>query len=189
MPYLETNHRIFPRKLGAHNTPFVTAPAGVHRGAPGCIGVHRGAPGCTPETLVSPRHPRPKFSSNPKPCNEIFQTPTPLQLVWFPPQTTFRIYHHPKLNPNESTPPQAISKYPITPFSGELETTVLIHEDSQVFATLYTFMANMHALPFSFQNTTPTKFFTFVCTPPGTMATPVTSYPQHSPRQNWGAPH
>ena len=27
------------------------------------------------------------------------------------------------------------------------------------------------------------------CIPSGTMATPVTSYPQHSPRQNWGPPH
>ena len=117
------------------NTPFVTAPAGVHRGAPGC----------TPETLVSPRHTRPKFSSNPKPFNEIFQTPTPLQLVWFTPHTIFRIYRHPKLNPNYSTPPRGNSKYPITPFAGKLETTVLIHEDSQVSATLYTFMPNMYA--------------------------------------------
>ena len=62
--------------------------------------MHRDAPGCTPETLVSPRHTRPDFSSNPKPCKEIIQTPTPLQVVWFPPHTTFLIYHHPKLNRN-----------------------------------------------------------------------------------------
>ena len=54
--------------------------------------------GCTTETNrchwwigVTPT----KFSSNSKPCKEIIQTPTSLQLVWFPPYTTFR-----KLNPN-----------------------------------------------------------------------------------------
>ena len=36
------------------------------------------------ETFVSPRQ---NFSSNLKSCNEIIQTPTPLQFVWFPPHT------------------------------------------------------------------------------------------------------
>ena len=75
----------------------------------------QGASGCTPETLVSPRHTRPEFSSNPKPCKEIIQTPTPLQVVWFPPHTTFLIYHHPKLNRNQPSPPRGNSKYRITP--------------------------------------------------------------------------
>ena len=45
-------------------TPFITAPAGVHRGAPGCIGVH---PGDIGDICVTPT----EFSSNPKPCREI----------------------------------------------------------------------------------------------------------------------
>ena len=51
------------------------------------------------------------FSSNPKPCKEITQTLISLQLVWFPPHTTFRIYHHPKLNSNLPTQPRGNSKF------------------------------------------------------------------------------
>ena len=69
------------------------------RGCSGLLGVAPRPVGVHPEDIgvifVTPT----EFSSNPKPYKEIIQTPTSLQLVWFPPQTTFRIYHHPKLNP------------------------------------------------------------------------------------------
>ena len=100
------------KEIGRHKENYLH-PSSLPR--PGCTGVNRGAPGCTPETLVSPRHTRPKFSSNPKPFNEIFQTPTPLQVVWFPPHTTFLTYHHPKLNHNQPSPPRGNFKYRITP--------------------------------------------------------------------------
>ena len=83
-----------------------------HQGDIGVTPVHPGDIGVTlvqPEDIgVAPVHPGDigltpvhhkdidvtltEFSSNPKPCKKIIQTPTPLQLVWFPPNTTFRIY-------------------------------------------------------------------------------------------------
>ena len=65
-PFFDKNEQ------STHHTPFITAPAGVHLRDIGVTPVNYGDIGL----------------SNPKPCKEIIQTPTPLQLVWFPPHTT-----------------------------------------------------------------------------------------------------
>ena len=49
-------------------TPYLTAPAGVHLGAPGLTRVHPGAPGCIPVKLD-------EIYCTPMKKNEIYSTP------------------------------------------------------------------------------------------------------------------
>ena len=73
------------KALKESNTTSITAPVGAPQETLMSPRETLMSPGCTPET---------EFSSNPKPCEDIRQTATPLQLVWFstpkiPPQPNF----------------------------------------------------------------------------------------------------